>query len=146
MTVTEGNPSKSITGYDPHSPSPSEVSLIFTLKQGNWVWTLPTNALLHFNCTEPQILLISQTECPTSLFALVWPWYKIHYFLSASVPSNSPSAAYEWYLTTDSCDPSSNAVLRFHSYTAITLVIRASSPKGHWVTSPDLCLSKLEKS
>lgn len=40
-----------------------------------------------------------------------WPWYKIHYFLSASVPSNSPSA---WYITTDSCDLGSNAVLRFH--------------------------------
>ncbi len=30
-----------------------------------------------------------------------WPWYQIHYFFSASVPSNSPSA---WYITTDRCD------------------------------------------
>jgi len=73
--VTDGNPPKSITGYDPHSQSPLDVSLIVTLKQRNWVWTIPTNAVLHFNCTKPQILLISETECPTciSLFALVWP-------------------------------------------------------------------------
>ncbi len=57
-----------------------------------------------------------------------WPWYKIHYFLSASVPSNSPSA---WYITTDSCDLGSNAVLRFHTlWIHLLLVLVAPGTLG----------------
>lgn len=58
-----------------------------------------------------------------------WPWYKLHYFLSAAVPSNSPSAAYEWYITTDSCDLGSNAVLRFHTL-QLHLLLELVAPKN----------------
>lgn len=126
---------KSLTGTLPkalqavtHSQSPSDVSLIVTLKQRNWVWTIPTNAVLHSS------LINLRNWVPHLHFTICfgvagWPWYKLHYFLSAAVPSNSPSAAYEWYITTDSCDLGSNAVLRFHTL-QLHLLLQLVAPKN----------------
>ncbi len=83
----------------------------------NRAWINPTNAAFWLQLHWTSSLINLTIRVPHLDFNVCfgvagWPWYQIHYFFSASVPSNSPSA---WYITTDRCDLGSNAVLRFHT-------------------------------